>query len=388
MTTLRQLFRDHYGSDPDLCVRAPGRVNLIGDHTDYNGGFVLPAAIDPGITVAAEGRADEHVRVYTPQYGEQVEFEIGAPGVAEALAAHHWSAPARAVVAWLAAGGGPLTGADLLIASDLPADGSGLGTATALLVGLLTTFGTLAGETPPRAWLAAAAQAVENEQIGVPGGPVDPLIIAQGRAGQALLIDCRSLEIKAVPLHLAEAGVSLVVVHSGTSGGLSDAEFALRRRQCMEATSRLTAFLPGMGIRSLRDVSPEMLYRVEGKLDPLIFRRARHVVTENWRVLESVWALNVANLEALGRFMNASHASLRDGYEVSSPELDLLVGLSQAQPYVWGARLTGSGGATVHLVQTDALAAFTHDVVEAYASQSGHTQRLTITQAVNGASLL
>jgi galactokinase len=390
MTTLRDTFQAHYDTAPDLLVRAPGRVNLIGEHTDYNGGFVLPAAIDREITIAATGRADDRVRVYAQNYGESVEFRITDSGVAEALAARHWSSYTRGAVAWLAAQGGPITGADLVITSDLPTGGTGLSTSAALLVGLLYTFGTLAGETPPRAWLASAAQAVENEQIGVPVGPMDPLIIAHARAGHALLIDCRSLEIKAVPLHFADAGVSLAVVHSGVSRGLAGSEYVVRRRQCEEATAQLAALLPGMSIRSLRDVTPEMLNRVEGKLDPLIFRRARHVVTENWRVLESVWALNAANVEALGRFMNASHASLRDDYEVSSPELDLLVGLSQAQPYVWGARLTGAGfgGATVHLVQTTALDDFTRDVVDAYAAQSGRTPRLYVTQAVNGVSTL
>jgi galactokinase len=390
MTTLRDTFQAHYGTAPDLLVRAPGRVNLIGEHTDYNGGFVLPAAIDREITIAATGRADDRVRVFAQNYGERVEFAIPDTGVQEALAAHHWSSYTRGAVAWLAAQGGPITGADLVITSDLPTGGTGLSTSAALLVGLLYTFGTLAGETPPRAWLASAAQAVENEEIGVPVGPMDPLIIAHGRAGHALLIDCRSLEIKAVPLHFADAGVSLAVVHSGVSRGLAGSEYVVRRRQCEEATARLAALLPGMSIRSLRDVTPEMLNRVEGKLDPLIFRRARHVVTENWRVLESVWALNAANVEALGRFMNASHASLRDDYEVSSPELDRLVGLSQAQPYVWGARLTGAGfgGATVHLVRSDALDAFTRDVVDAYAAQGGRTPRLYITQAVNVVSTL
>jgi galactokinase len=390
MTTLRETFAARFGAPPDVLVRAPARVNLIGEHTDYNEGFVFPAAIDREITIAAAARPDNRVRVYAESYGDQAEFTVDDPQVAAALAAHDWSAYARGAVAWLREQGGPLIGADLAIRSALPGGGTGLSSSAALLVGLLYTFGALTGEVPPRDWLAAAAQAVENGPLGVPVGPMDPLIIAQGRAGHALFIDCRSLEAKAVPLHLEAAGVSLAVVHSGVARGLAGSEYAVRRRQCEEAVAVLAGLLPGLSIRALRDVTPEMLRQVGDRLDPLLLRRARHVVTENWRVLESVWALNAANVEALGRFMNESHASLRDDYAVSSPELDLLVGLSQAQPYVWGARLTGAGfgGATIHLVQTDFLPAFERDVVTAYAARSGRTPRLYITRAVDGVSTL
>ena len=386
MTDIRSAFRRRYDAPAAVVVRAPGRVNLIGEHTDYNGGFVLPAAIDRGLTIAAAPRADDRVRVVAEAYDGEADFPLSEPGVAAALATGDWSAYTRGAVAWLAARGGPLSGADLLITSDLPAGGTGLSTSAALVVGLLYTFGALAGVPPPRDWLAAAAQAVENETLGVPVGPMDPMVIAHGRARHALMIDCRSLEIRPVPLPLDAAGVSLVVVHSGVARGLAGSEYAVRRRQCEEATAALARLLPGHVIRSLRDIRLDMLRPVARRLDPLLLARARHVITEDWRVVLSVWALNAGNVRALGRCMNESHASLRDDYAVSSPELDLLVGLSQAQPYVWGARLTGAGfgGATVHLVETAALDAFTRDVVAPYAVRSGRTPRVYVTRATDG----
>jgi galactokinase len=283
--------------------RAPGRVNLIGDHTDYNDGFVLPAAIDLECVVRASPRDDGELRVRWLDGDDGVRY-------------------AEAVRTELAAVGRPDVGIDAEVTSTVPI-GSGLSSSAALEVSLAVALCDAAGFELAPTELALACQRAEQRATGVPCGIMDQLSSVAGRAGHALLIDCRSLEIEPIPI---PDELAIVVVHSGLPRALADSAYAERRAACERVAARL-------GLRALRDATPEQVAD-----DP----RARHVVSENARVLAASEALRANELERLGALMSASHASLRDDFEVSTPELDLLVTELGAAGAV-GARLTGAG---------------------------------------------
>ena len=326
-------FRAAFGRGPELLCFAPGRVNLIGEHTDYNEGFVLPAALPLGTCIALARRDDGVVHCTAPDVSaERVSIGIGTP-IARA-ASGHWSNHLRGILAARAAAGARDSGADIAIVGNLP-QGAGLSSSASLGVALALGLARLAGEPHPGVVpLARDAQWSEHHFVGCRCGIMDQLAAAGGQQDAALLIDCRTLAIEAVPVH---PDLRIVVLHSGVRRGLVDSEYNLRRAQC-EAAAR------HFGLASLRDLEDSVLARGAAGLDPVLWRRARHVVSENTRTQVAVSALRDGNLRALGESLRASHASLRDDFEVSVPRVDALADLlNDVLAGEGGARMTGGG---------------------------------------------
>lgn len=358
----RQQFRQLYGNEPRL-FSAPGRVNLIGEHTDYNEGFVLPMAIDRRTVVAMAPRNDRLIRCLSTEFDDQVEFELSA----ELKPANDWANHVRGVAACLLRDEYSLRGADLLIASEVPL-GAGLSSSAALEIavgyGLLKLAEHLAEHQVDPVRLAFAAQKAEHEFAGTKCGVMDQFVACLGQAGHALKLDCRTLESESVPIDLSEARV--VVVNSMVKHELASSEYNQRRAECEEAVRRLAGHLPG--IQSLRDVELEEFDQWADALPELIRRRANHVITENARTLAAVEALKLRQLSHFGKLMTASHESLREDYQVSCRELDLLVEIANRHNGVYGARMTGGGfgGCTVNLVKADQVENFIAEITSAY----------------------
>ncbi len=379
ISDLRDAFTSRFGTHPRLIVRAPGRVNLIGEHTDYNEGFVLPIAIDRATFVAGRARADQTLRVYSENFGEEDSFNLAT---IERSSTHPWSNYVRGVVKGLLARDLPIVGADLLIESDVPL-GAGLSSSASLEVAVgyamqLLNNVNLLGEE-----LALLAQGAENSFVGMQCGIMDQFMAALGRAGHALLLDCRDLSYQLIPI---PPDVRVVVCDSGVRHTLVGSEYNERRAACHEAVRLLKARLPK--ISALRDVSPEQLQANADLLPPAILPRARHVVTEIRRTLQAAEALEHGELAAFGALMDASHASLRDDYEVSVPEIDALVELAQALPGCYGSRITGGGfgGSTVSLVQVSAVEQFATQLAAGYKARVGREARVLICTPSEGVS--
>lgn len=360
-------FRQAWGAEPETLVRAPGRVNLIGEHTDYNDGFVLPCAIDFETRIAVRRRADARVRVLACDFGGATdEFTLDAP-IAPSGAG--WPDYVRGVLSLLK----PAAGADLAISGNVP-QGAGLSSSAALEVAVARAFD---GASSPSA-IARLAQRAENEFVGVRCGIMDQLISAAGVEGHALLIDCRSLALRAVPL---PAGTTVMIVHSHVRRGLVDSAYNERRAQC-EAAAR------HFGVPALRDVLPGQVAQCPAGLPDVTWRRARHVVTENARTLAAADALAAGDLAAMGRLMAASHASMRDDFEITVPAIDHLVALlQQAIGAQGGARMTGGGfGGCVVALMPDARADAVQAAVErGYRSPEGRSGTVYRCRATAGA---
>jgi galactokinase len=362
---VKSLFSKKFGGEPDCIVRAPGRVNLIGEHTDYNDGFVFPIAIDRDIRIAARRRRDEEVHLHSVNFQADTVFPVD---VLRKDSQHPWADYPKGVMAELAKTGQPLSGWDAVIYGNVPL-GAGLSSSAAFEVASACTL-SLINEIPfDPAQAALLCQRAENRFVGVQCGIMDQFISALGQRDHALLIDCRDLSHRHVPLDSGQ--VSVVVCNSGVQRGLVDSEYNTRRRQCEEGVQRLSQAIPG--IKALRDVSVEAFEAHEKLLPEIVRKRCRHVVAENQRVLDAVHALENGDVERFGRLMDASHKSLRDDFEVSRYELDLLVDLAHASEGVLGARLTGAGfgGCTVNLVQCDAVEVFLSGITEAYREKTG-----------------
>ena len=362
-------------------VRAPGRVNLIGEHTDYNDGYVLPIAIDRAISIALVPTEDRRVTLTLVEDSETAGFDLDAIGSKRG----HWIDYVAGTAWAMAEAGLPVGGFRGVLASDLPQD-SGLSSSAALE--LASALALSGGHEPPtdRMTLARVAQRAENVHVGVQCGLMDQFASSLGTLGAALLLDCRSLDYRALPLSLD--AVALVVCHSGSSRRLDDSAYNERRAQCESAVAAIARAEPG--VRSLRDVTPAMIDAVADELEPVLARRARHVVEENGRVLDAASALEAADHERAGRLFTASHASLRDLYEVSSPELDALVETAEAVPGVFGSRLTGAGfgGCTVTLVRRDAVETLADAVRDVYPARTGLTPRVFEVTPARGAQRL
>ncbi|MDQ3704929.1 MAG: galactokinase [Chloroflexota bacterium] len=397
-TRLRATFEEAFGAPPEFIARAPGRVNLIGEHTDYNGGFVLPVAIDRTVLVAAlslpEGRRVEMVSL---NYGNRDTFSLDDITHLEDED-KSWSNYVRGVASALEERGhlslGQITGAQLVIEGNVP-EGAGLSSSAAIEVASALVFTRLAGVRLKGETLALTCQRAENEFVGVKSGIMDQFISALGQTDSALLIDTRSLEYEVVPLGFEELGYKVVAVDSAAPRTLAGSAYNQRTVECAEAMQILQAELDLPGGAQLRDVSLAQLEAQKPKLLELLYRRARHVVGENERTLEAVALMREGlgrgdNLRRFGELLYASHYSLRDDYEVSSKELDLLVELASRAPGVVGARMTGAGfgGCTVNIVQAEHLAEFQRLVVEEYRQQTGRNAALHVCQAVQGGSYL
>ncbi len=365
LSDLQSRFVERFGATPKI-YRAPGRVNLIGEHTDYNEGFVLPAAIDLANYAAVAPRRDRRLVVHSLAFDESVDFDLAdAPSAPR----RHWSDYVLGVVLAVQREGLALCGADMMLFGDLPM-GAGLSASAALEVVVGYALCDLGEFAIERKALALLCQRAENEFVGMRCGVMDQLISCCGVADHALLIDCRTLATRAAPL---DPNARLVICNTMVSHALAGSEYNTRREECERAVDLLSIRLDG--VRALRDVSPEELALHGAVLPDVILRRARHVVTENARTLAAAQALEAGDLALVGRLMNASHASLRDDYEVSCAEADLMVDLSQKIEGVFGARMTGGGfgGSTVALVETGAAKSFMAAIGEAYRMATGLT---------------
>jgi galactokinase len=372
---LTAAFERRYGRPAELISEAPGRVNLIGEHTDYNGGFVLPAAIGRTVAVAAGAADGGVIRAYARDYDESAEFRTSE---IVRMKEGGWRNYVRGVARELAAETGGLAGAELAISGDVPR-GAGLSSSAALEVAVAGALAAVAGVEIEARDLALLAQRAENKFVGVQCGIMDQFAAALGRRGHALLIDCRSLEVEHVPLGFEERGAAIVIVDSGVPRRLEDTAYNRRREECAEAARLL-------GVASLREIESRRLQEEGDRLPEDLRKRAAHVVGENGRVLAAAAALRAGGLEAFGQAMYESHESLRDRFEVSTPELDLLVELARGTEGVLGARLTGAGfgGCTVNLVRETGLERFQHSVVEAYRARTGLEARVYVCGARDG----
>jgi galactokinase len=354
---LKRRFNDKHGRVPRV-FRAPGRVNLIGEHTDYNDGFVLPAAIDKATYVAASVRADRKVIAESIDFEGIVSIDLDDP---QQVSRNDWGKHVQGVALLLERRGYRLQGVDVLIASDVPL-GAGLSSSAALEVSSAFTLATIAGHRIDEMELAKIGQAAEHEYGGVRSGIMDQFASVHGQAGRALFLDCRSLEWSAMPLGQA----AFVVCNTKVKHDLAEGEYNKRRGECEEAASLL-------GKDSLREVLPGELEDDRSALPPILKKRARHVVTENARVLAAVSALELGNLQEFGDLINASHQSLRDDFEVSSPELDKMAEIARLQPGVLGARMMGGGfgGCTINLIRPEVRKEFIENVSNNYHKTTG-----------------
>ncbi len=361
-------FTTMFGAAPDLVVRSPGRVNLIGEHTDYNDGFVLPVALDLGTRVGARRRADGTLHAVARR------MEDSARRPVTDLRPHEgpgWFRYVAGAAFLLQSDGLELPGADLLIDSDLPI-GAGLSSSASLELGILVALSSLAGAHLDPVELARLGQRVENEVVGVRSGIMDQLAVICGREGHALLIDCRSFGTEPVPM---PDGVALLVLDSAVPRTLAGSAYNQRRAECEAALDRLRTVRPDLG--ALRDVTSDLLQQHGALLTATELRRARHVVSENSRVLAAVEALRSGDVAECGRLMSASHTSLRNDYEVSGPELDTLVDIALSTPGVLGARLTGAGfgGCAVALVTADHSVQAAASIAARYRDATGREGR-------------
>ena len=376
---LRRAFEERYGR-PARLFRAPGRVNLIGEHTDYNGGFVLPMAIDRETVVAAAPRADRTVRVCSLNRGEELAFDLDRPG---APRRGLWLDYVEGVARALESRGVYLGGADMLLFSDVPA-GAGLSSSAALEVSAGLALASVSGQTVDPVELALAGQQAEHTYVGTLSGIMDQFVAALGREGHALLIDCRALAADAIPLDTTDVVVAIADTH--VHHELSASEYNRRRAECEEGVRLLSEQLHG--VRELRDVSVEEFERCAAALPETVRRRCRHVVGENARTLAAAAALRRGDLEEVGRLMRRSHESLRDDYEVSCAELDLLAETAWGVPGVLGSRMTGGGfgGSTISLVRRDRLPEFECALTEEYRKRKGLVPTVYVSEAGGGAA--
>ena len=379
----RPLFQPTTGHRPPTTAQttafAPGRVNLIGEHTDYNDGFVLPVALDCGTFTRGSARADRRVRVSSRNFEEVAEFDLD--GETEPRRGI-WLDYLEGITRVLQEQGVEFTGADLEMESTVPI-GGGLSSSTAFELSYAIAMLRLCGQTLDRRALALASQRANHLYVGTRGGLMDQLTILFGRRGHALLIDCRSLEIREIRLDTSE--VAIVICDTNVKHNLVASEYNARRAECEYGVEVLNEYLPG--IVALRDVEPEEFAQYEGLLPDAVRRRCRHVISENRRTLAAAEALNRGDFAAVGALMAASHNSLRDDYEVSCMELDVAVEIAGTVEGVVGARMTGGGfgGCTVNLVRRDALASFHETLGREYRRETGIAPSLYIADASDGA---
>src|SRR5262245_50854576 len=382
---LRQEFHRLYGRDASI-YRAPGRVNLIGEHTDYNDGFVMPAAIGYSTWVALAPRNDRKLSIYSENFSESVEFDLsGISGSGARLRpTPHWSDYVCGVAVTLEQAGYPLSGSDLLIRGEVPI-GSGLSSSAAIEVSVGYALLEASGHTVDRVELAKLCQRAENEYAGMRCGIMDQFISCCGQAGRALLLDCRSLDHRWLPL---PGDARMVVCNTMVKHELASSEYNRRRAECEAGAELLARFLPG--VRALRDVTPDELESCERELPEVIYHRCRHVIGENARVMEAAAALERNDLAAFGSLMNESHRSLSDDYQVSCDELNLLVNLASRVEGVYGARMMGGGfgGCVINLVAAESVAGFERVVTQGYKQATGRAPEIYVCDAAEGVDRL
>lgn len=371
-------YVEFFGHRPSVLVRAPGRVNLIGEHTDYNDGFVLPCAIDRDTVVAAGSADDGNLESLAVDFDKQIDrFRLGT-GFVRAEA--EWANYVRGVAAVLIEEGMSLSGARLAITGDVPL-GSGLSSSASLEVAVGNALAALAGTNIRPDLMASLAQRAENVHVGCQCGIMDQLISARGVADHALLIDCRSLECRPVAL---PKGVTVLIAHSGVRHTHAGGEYNDRRTQCDAAARHY-------GVRALRDLDERMLIERRSTIDDVSFRRARHIVTENARTLAAADALERGNLKTMGSLMAQSHASMRDDFEITVPYIDRLCAvMTDSIGEDGGARMTGGGfgGCVVALLTDDSVTRVREEIARSYLTPDGSPAKVFVCKAVDGASAL
>lgn len=376
---LAQRFRSRFQSRPQI-YRAPGRVNLMGDHTDYNDGFVLPAAIDFHCWAAISARNEGGYVIFSENVQETVAVKLGE--IAR-KGNPSWAQYPVGVIQELRDSGYELGGANLYVASDVPM-GAGLSSSAAIEVSSAYALLELSGEQINPLAVAKLCQKAENDFVGTQCGIMDQFASCHGVAGHALLLDCRSLEYHPIPI---PDRIRLVICNTMVKRELasSRSEYNTRRAECEEGVQQLKEALPH--IRALRDVTLADLEKYRDRLTNTVYKRCRHVVTENERVGALASALQTNDFDKIKRLMHQSHASLRDDYEVSCRELDLLVSLALQQDGVFGARMTGAGfgGCTVNLVDTEYVERFENGIANAYFARAGRRPEIYVCTASEGA---
>ena len=375
--TVTSIFKEFFGDASQHLIQAPGRVNLIGEHTDYNDGFVLPCAIDYQTMVAASPRDDHKVRVVAVDFGNEYnEFDLSKP--LEFDQDTLWINYVRGVLDCLLKRGYKFTGADLVISGNVP-QGAGLSSSAALEVAIGQTFKTLYQLDISQQDIALIGQQAENEFVGCNCGIMDQLISAKGEESHALLIDCRSLasESVAMPEELA-----VLIINSNKKRGLLDSEYNSRREQCEMAAEFF-------GVKALRDVDLETFLAKQDGLDSVVAKRARHIITENARTLEAAQALKAGDIVRLAELMEASHSSMRDDFEITCKEVDVLVDIiKQVIGRRGGVRMTGGGfgGCVVALLPPELVDEVLAEVDRQYQQKTGLVSTAYVCKAVDGAS--
>ncbi|MFA9404827.1 MAG: galactokinase [Anaerolineales bacterium] len=368
-------FVERYGFEPQYLIRAPGRVNLIGEHTDYNDGFVFPMAINRAIWIALQPSNESAVQLYSKDFSEEFvmninEIKHSAMPWGEYVAGMAWA---------LTEHGLGLSGWRGVVAGDIPI-GAGLSSSAAMELAVARAFSLAAGFEWKPLEVAKIAQFSENQWVGVNCGIMDQTIVAAGEEGHALMIDCRNLELQSVPL---PAGTVVVILDTNTRRGLIDSAYNERRAQCEAAA----AFFE---VAALRDVSPEMFESHKEELEPTTRKRSKHIIYENQRVLDAVDALRRGDAESFGRLMNESHVSMRDDFEISRREMDIMVAFAQSEAGCLGARMTGGGfgGCAIALVDEGHAERFSYVVGNKYEEQTGIKAEIYITGAENGVRIV
>jgi galactokinase len=367
-------FQSKYGEAPTFLIRAPGRVNLIGEHTDYNDGFVLPLAINRAQWTALRPRHDKVVSIYSMNTKETIRFGLDAFDHTSG----GWGEYVKGVAWALQNDGYPLHGWEGIVMGNIPI-GAGLSSSAALELSTIKAFSLVSQFDWDPVKMAQLSQVAENNWVGVNCGIMDQITSAMGKEGHALLIDCRSLEIEYVPL---PPNTVIVIMDTSTRRELVDSFYNERRRQCELAAKQF-------GVRALRDITLDEFTNLEMDLDPITRKRARHVVTENDRVLKSGEAMKLGDAKGLGELMYASHISLRDDFEVSSKELNIMVEIAQAEAGCFGARMTGAGfgGSAVALIHKQDQDEFISIIKKGYKEMTGLNANVYLSSASNGVSV-
>lgn len=374
---LLERFRKLYGENP-IVVQAPGRVNLIGEHTDYNEGFVLPAAIEFQTQIAIGRRADCRMMVTSENYGERVEFDLDR--LPESRRGH-WSDYVVGVAALMEQKIDGLPGANLLIHGNVPL-GAGLSSSASLEVAVCQAFLQISEKTMAGLAITRLCQQAENEFVGARCGIMDQFISVHGEKNHALRLDCRSLEYHLLPI---PPDVRLVICNTMVRHSVAAGEYNHRRAECEAAARFFSERMPG--VRTLRDVTLEDFEKFKGGMPEQIRKRCHHVLTEDLRVLQAEQALQSGDLKLFGKLMAGSHASLRDEFEVSCEELDLMVRLAEANEGVYGARMTGGGfgGCTINLVTENCVERFQENVAAGFQRATGLVPQIYVSSAADGA---
>ena len=374
-------FQTHYGRAPRWIVAAPGRVNVIGEHTDYNDGFVLPMAIERYAIMAADNSATTgKISIYDAAFKENATIDISAPVT---KGSPKWSNYIRGVLCGFKNRGVTIPALDVAFMSTVPL-GGGLSSSAALEVCTATLIEAATGKNIDPIEKALLAQKAEHDFAGVPCGIMDQFISALGREGHLLLLDCRTRKTELVPM--SDPSVALLVINTNVKHELSGGEYAERRAQCEEAANNL-------GVKSLRDVTPDQLEKGKGKLSEVVYRRARHVIGEIERTVHAAEGIRASSWPSVGNLMYASHASLRDDYEVSCKELDDIVEIAEDIGYkggVYGCRMTGGGfgGCCVALVKADCVDAITKKIAADYKIKTGIEAAIFASRPAAGATII